>query len=163
ETLFGSPAIGKGLVTGAPNTDERGFPRTGLTVSIGAFEPQSPLGTSPNQLFVENIYETLLHRPADPGAVVWVTQLDHALSPAAFVLAIQASTEYRTNEVQALYQRCLRRAADPGGLQAFVNFLGHGGTVEQVAAVMVGSPEYFQLHGGNNVSFLEALYLDALG
>lgn len=35
-------------------------------------------------------------------------------------------------------------------------------TVEQVSAALVGSQEYFQLHGSNDQGFLDALYEDAL-
>src|SRR5262249_47667373 len=87
---------------------------------------------------------------------------DHGVSPRTVIQAIEGSAEYRTNQVQALYQRYLHRQADPGGLQGFVNFLA-GGTVEQAAAILAASPEDFQLHGGNTTSFLSALYLDALG
>jgi hypothetical protein len=78
-------------------------------------------------------------------------------------LQIEGSGEYLDNQVQLLYQRYLHRQADSGGLQSFAGQLSHGATLEQVAAVLVGSSEYFQLHGGSNVSFLNALYLDALG
>ena len=36
----------------------------------------SPLGTSPNAIYVENLYGLLLHRAADPGAVGWVSLLN---------------------------------------------------------------------------------------
>src|SRR5581483_1081914 len=42
--------------------------------------------------------------------------------------------------------------------------LAAGGTVEQVAAAIVGSAEFFQNQGGgSNDGFLSALYQDALG
>src|SRR5262249_23639952 len=126
-------------------------------------EPQTGAGASANQVLVESIYETVLGRTADPGAAGWVGLLDQGVAPSTVIQAIENSGEYRTNQVQGLYQRYLHRQADPGGLQIFVSFLTTGGTLEQAAAIMAGSPEYFQLHGGNNTSFLDALYLDALG
>jgi hypothetical protein len=159
--LPGSPALNRG-VAGLLTTDARGFPRPGANPSIGAFEPQFNLGTSPNQVFVESLYETLLNRTADPGAAGWVAQLNQGLPRSSVVSAIEASAEYRNIQVQALYQRYLHRQADTVGLSNFVNALGAGFTVEQVAAILVGSGEYFQLHGSNNVSFLDAVYLDAL-
>jgi hypothetical protein len=159
--LTGSPAIDKGVAAGVPSTDERGFARP-ANLSIGAFEPQFVLGTSANGLFVESIYETVLNRRADPAAAGWVAFLNQGGSAFNLIVAIESSTEYRIIEVQSLYQRYLHRQADMGGLQVFVNFLGTGGTVEQVAAILVGSPEYFQLHGGTNEGFLAALYEDAL-
>jgi len=165
--LPGSAAFGKGKLAGAPTTDERGFNRPGggaTNPSIGAYEPQYPANASANQVFVENVYEVLLNRPADSGGLaVWINQLKSGTTPSALVLAIEGSTEYRTDEVQALYQRYLHRQADPGGLSFWVNGLANGSTLEQIAAGITGSSEYFQLHGGNNLAFLDALYEDALG
>jgi hypothetical protein len=53
-------------------------------------------------------------------------------APAAVVLGIESSNEYRTDVVQSLYQRYLRRATDAPGLQAWVGLLAKGGTIEQV-------------------------------
>jgi len=165
--LPGSPAIGTGVLSGAPTTDERGFHRPGggaTNPAIGAYEPQYAASGSANQVFVENVYEVLLKRTADAGGLaVWTNLLNSGATPTAVVLAIEGSTEYRIDEVQALYQRYLHRQADPGGLNFWVNGLAHGSTIEQIAAGIVGSPEYFQLHGGNNLAFLDALYEDALG
>jgi Domain of unknown function (DUF4214) len=79
------------------------------------------------------------------------------------VLDIEGSMEFRADEVRGLYTQFLHRAADSAGLAGFTNFLANGGTVEQVEAIMVGSPEYFQHRGGGtNDGFLNALYQDAL-
>jgi hypothetical protein len=67
-------------------------------------------------------------------------------------------------QTQKLYSRYLHRAADAGGLHVFANFLSHGGTLEQAAVVLIGSPEYRTKRGGNtDQGFLDALYQDALG
>jgi hypothetical protein len=152
----------------APAADQRGFARPGAGQSgpsIGAFETQvtTATGNTANGVFVENLYETLFNRTADAGAAGWVNALKNGASPTAVVTGLESSTEFRTIEVQGLYQTYLHRAADAGGLQHFVNFLSAGGTVEQVAEALVSSPEYFQLQGGANDSFLTALYFDALG
>jgi hypothetical protein len=165
----GSPAIAAGGVGPLPLTfDQRAFDRPGAgqsAPSIGALETQLPsfLGTSANGAYVENLYETLLDRTADPGAAGFVTMLNNGSSRATVVSDIVHSTEYLTDEVQALYVTYLHRAADPGGLQHFVGVLTSGGTVEQVEEAIAGSPEYFQLHGGTNEAFLTAIYYDALG
>jgi len=165
--LPGSPAIGTGVASGAPTTDQRGFHRPGgggTNPSIGAYEPQFAANASANQVFVENVYEVLLNRTADAGGLAaWTNLLNNGTTPTAVVLAIEGSTEYRIDEVQTLYQRYLHRQADPGGLNFWVNGLAHGSTIEQIAAGIAGSSEYFQLHGGNNLAFLDALYEDALG
>jgi hypothetical protein len=159
--LPGSLAIGAG-VGSRQKADERGFARLGLTVSIGAYEPQYASTASANQAFVEDLYEVLLGRTADAGATSWVGFLDQGALPSAVAQGIENSTEYRALQVQALYQRYLHRSADASGLQAFVDFLGNGGTLEQVAALLVGSQEYFDLHGDSTEGFLDGLYEDAL-
>ncbi len=183
--LSGSPATNKGVKTGAPTTDERGFNRPatpGGNVSVGAFEtqptpppppvvtPPPPVVTpptqptlTPNQLFIQRVYQALLGRAADAGSAGWVNLLNQGVSPTTVALDIENSTEYRSDVVGGLYQRYLHRQADAGGLQSFVNLLASGQTVEQVTEMIVGSTEYFQLHGGTNAGFISALYSDALG
>jgi hypothetical protein len=159
--LPGSPAIAKGSATGAPANDERGFAFT-TAVDIGAFQTGATPNTTPNQRYVNALYQMLLQRPADPGAAFWVNLLNQGASPATVVMAIEASTEYRTIEVQAIYQHFLHRAADPVGLQVWVSALGTGVTIEQLDAAFIASPEYFQLHGGTTAGFLAGLYQDVL-
>jgi hypothetical protein len=129
----GSTAIGKGLLAGAPGTDERGFVRLGggaTNPSIGAFEPQFKANATANQVYVENLYETLLGRTADAsGLAFWSSLLDNGGSAQTVVQGIDGSQEFHTLEVQSLYQRYLHRAADAGGLAFFVNNLLNGGTV----------------------------------
>jgi hypothetical protein len=67
-------------------------------------------------------------------------------------------------ETDQLFQHYLGRAADPTGRAFFVNFLSGGGTLEQAASMLVGSPEYFQGKGmGTNNGWLAAFFQDALG
>jgi hypothetical protein len=118
-----------------------------------------------NQLFVVQLYQDLLGRDADAaGLASWSGQLDSgAMTRTQVAGAIAGSMEYRSDEVQALYQHYLHRPADLSGLATFVGFLDSGGTVEQVAAIIVGSPEYYAVRGGNTTTgFLTALYQDAL-
>jgi predicted outer membrane repeat protein len=164
--LPGSPAIGRG-VNGLTELklDERFFasPAAGMTnVSIGAYEPQVAADASANQVFVEGLYETILNRVADPGSSGFVKLLDQGGSPSTVIAFLENSTENRTNQVNALYHRYLHRNADPAGLQGFIAFLQHGGTIEQLSQILVSSPEYFQLHGSTNEAFVNALYIDAL-
>jgi hypothetical protein len=166
--LLGLTGPGLNQFHGSQGKDQRGFARPGVGqdgAAIGALEPQQPsfLGNFANGAYVENLFETLLGRTADPGAAGFVTMLNNGASPATVVADIVHSTEYATDEVRALYATYLHRAADPGGLQHFVGVLTSGGTIEQVEEAIVSSGEYFQLHGGSFHAFLTALYYDALG
>jgi hypothetical protein len=119
---------------------------------------------SADQLFVIQLYGDLLGRATDAsGLAVWSGQLDQALATRQQVAAaLVGSQEFRTNEVQTLYLSILGRAVDPSGLQNWVTFLGQGGTAVQVEAQLLGSAEFFNKSGGNNATFLAALFMDVL-
>jgi hypothetical protein len=128
---------------------------------VDACGPQP--GQTPNQRFLAQVYCDFFDREVDVvGLAAWGSLLDQGVPRTQIVTMIEGSLEYRSNVVQALYQKFLHRAADAFGLNAFTMFLGNGGTAEQVEAVMVGSPEYFQLHGSTTAAFLSALYQDVL-
>jgi Domain of unknown function (DUF4214) len=76
---------------------------------------------------------------------------------------LERGDEFRTIEIQQLYQTVHGRAADSDGLQSSLNYLRSGGTVQGLRAFMLGSDEYFQAHGGTNLSWLTALYQEAFG
>jgi uncharacterized protein (TIGR03118 family) len=137
-------------------------PRTIFGATDGLFGSLQP--ETANQRFIAQVYLDLLHRPVDPtGLNAFSALLGQGVSRNQVVLDIESSMEFRTDQVQALYQQYLHRAADPGGLAAFTNLLASGATVEQVAALIAGSPEFFQHQGGGtNTGFLSALYQDAL-
>ena len=101
----------------------------------------------------------------DPGALsFFTTQLSHgAMSRLQFTRFLTGSQEYRQNEVQTAFQVFLHRAPDGGAVNFYTNFLGSGGTVEQLDAALIGSPEYFAVEGGGtNAGFVNALFHDAL-
>src|SRR5262249_40496091 len=69
----------------------------------------------------------------------------------------------RALAVQQLYQKYLHRSADPAGLASGVIALTTG-TIAQLKATLLGSPEYFQTRGNStNAGFLQAIYPDLLG
>lgn len=113
---------------------------------------------SPNEKVVGAMYEALLHRTAEPAALAyWSNLLDGGASPAKVALGIEASSEYRQEEVESLYQHYLGRAADANGLAFFTAQLAAGGTIEQIAATLAGSAEFAQSHGGAG-SLVETLF-----
>jgi hypothetical protein len=141
----------------------------GGNLALGTFGSTSSqvsqtLGTA-NQIYVSYLFQTLLNRPVDSGGLsAFSSMLDAGVSKPAVVLGIESSPEYIADQVQALYQQYLHRPADPTGLSSFSAFLAGGGTLEQAAAMLAGSAEYFLTRGqNNNTTFLQALYQDALG
>jgi hypothetical protein len=159
-------------------TDERTYPmsvvitKTGDTATVGTsariLEELLPDGTrgTPNQRFISEIYRDLLRRKVDPGGLAyWSARVDAGVSPMQIVLDIENDplNEFRTLEVQDLYSQYLHRAADPLGLNGGIAFLRSGGTVEQLAAFLAGSDEYFRSRGASsNQSWEDALAQDSL-
>jgi hypothetical protein len=136
--------------------------QSGLAV-FGLLPPGTP---SPYLPFVTQAYQDLLGRSAGPGELSsWTEALDQGqVTRAQVAFGIESSPEYRAAEVQQVYARFLHRAADPAGLSGWVAFLQMGGTREQLEAAVAGSPESYQVRGGDTPNgFLDALYQDALG
>ena len=121
------------------------------------------LGTSPNAIYVESLYEQLLHRSADPGASYWVGLLNQGVAPSTVVQTLETSSEYLSNVVTGIYEHYLNRAPDPGGLNAWVGALQSGATIEQVIEGFIASPEFYQVQGGGtNAGFVTVFYKDIL-
>jgi hypothetical protein len=121
--------------------------------------------TTPNQRFISQVYIDLLGRVVDSGGLAaWTNQLTLGVARSQVVLAIETSpaNEFRVEEVQQLYQRYLHRNADPTGQTNSVALLANGGTIQQLAAALASSNEFFQNSGSTNTGFLQALYQDAL-
>ena len=128
--------------------------------------PPAPGGSpeNPNAAFVDAAYRVLLARPADPQASqIWEQLLASGGDRSTVVNALINGAEFRQDEINALYQHFLKRGADPAGLNTFGNMLVQGATVQQVAAVLVSTPEYFARNGNANDGFVKALYQGALG
>src|SRR5262245_24401826 len=66
-------------------------------------------------------------------------------------------TNYRLL-VESWYQLYLRRPADPAGLRDFVDRMRRGAGPIEVQAALLGSDEYFRLHGSRERSWVAALY-----
>ena len=163
--LLGSPAIGAGVVGTSPALDARGFARIAggrALPSIGAYEPHFAVNATPNQVYVESLYETLLNETGDANAPNLVNQLNHHTNFSNIVQNIENTNLFKTNEAQALYERYFHATATGKTLQNYVNQLG-GGSPEQAEATMLGSTQYFQLHGSNNTMFVDAMFEDVLG
>jgi hypothetical protein len=154
---------------------------TTITAKNNIFDPATPVffidvgnmavdasgPVSGNAAYVEALYRTLLKRTGNvaPGgdAAGWVKALDQgALTRQAVAAAISHSPEALGVVVDGLYLKLLGRQSDPGGRAAFVAFLAQGGTVEQVTAFMLSSPEYAAKAGADG-AFVQSLYGELLG
>lgn len=133
---------------------------------IGQYVSQNFLGSlvSPDQRYVIQLYQDLLHRAPDPGGLATFTSaLAQGATRPAVASTIASSVEYRILAIRGLYERYLHRQADPDGVFHFLLFLARGGNLEQAAAIIVASPEYFNLQGGGTTEgFVQVLYQDVL-
>ena len=159
-------------------TDERTYAITAMiaegtdataTINTEAniLEELLPDGTrgTPNQRYISEIYRDLLRRQVDPGGLAyWSGLADAGTDPLQIVVSIENHplNEFRTLEVQDLYSQYLHRPADALGLSGGIRFLQAGGTVEQLAAFLAGSDEYFRNQGGSNQNWEDAVTQDAL-
>jgi len=84
------------------------------------------------------------------------------IPPSAYERAIAglSSKDYLTQTVDCMYKSFFNRSAfnDPQGLAVWVNFLAQGGSEELLAAVLIGSQEYFNRSGGTNQQLVQAIY-----
>jgi hypothetical protein len=160
--LTTSPAFNAGIAAGAPATDERGFSRPAANPSIGAYEPQYSSSATPSQVYVENLFEILLNRPAGSGMSFWAARVNPTGPNAPVVQAIESAPEYDQDQIALFFRRYLGRAADSSGLNYWVNYVTSGGTLAQVQAYILGSSEYANNHGGNNVAIVESLFENVL-
>jgi uncharacterized secreted protein with C-terminal beta-propeller domain len=160
------------LVSGTHTYSQQGAFTPSVSLSRGsqvltAFQGIATVSGPDPQLtrFVTHLYRDLLHREPDNGGLTYWSDLIqlHGVSRKQVAQGILGSAEYRTNEVQALYQKLLGRDADSSGLHSFATFLDQGGTVEQVEVIILDSPEFYQNSGGTNQSFLNSVYLKLLG
>jgi hypothetical protein len=134
-----------------------------LTITPGATIPPN---ATPNQCFVMQLYRDLLGREVDPaGLATWTGELDTGLETRSEVaLGLGSSTEFRVRELQQMYATLLKRSLDDSGATSWLGFLQAGGTMEQVEAGILGSPEYYERRGaGTDAGFLNAVYSDVLG
>jgi hypothetical protein len=133
----------------------------------GASEEQVVLDflTSPeflsrgDKLFVDQMYDSLLGREADPsGEAYWLAQLgDNASgvhnsalppnSPSQYMTVakdILFSTESLTRLVEGNYQMLLDRSADAGGFESWLQQLQDGTPFAAISQAFLGSPEFFK-------------------
>jgi uncharacterized delta-60 repeat protein len=105
------------------------------------------------QLLVQQLYAQYLHRSADPaGLAMFTAMLAAGATPEQVAAELAGSQEFfqlqggGTNNgfLAALYQDGLGRPIDPAGQAAFSQFLANGASRMQIAAIVLGSPEYLQ-------------------
>jgi hypothetical protein len=131
---------------------------------LEALEPRVLLSLA-SERFVSALYPEMLGRQADPSGLAYFgARLDAGVSRQNVVRELESSAEDRTKVVQQVFLDLLQRPADSEALTTFLPLLASGAGVQQVEALVAGSPEYVTNRGGGTMAgFLTALYKDALG
>jgi hypothetical protein len=119
---------------------------------------------NPDSVFIEEMYEERLERPASPAEVaIWMNVLDQG-GQQAVALGIENSAEARTLVVKNLYLHYLGRAAVNGEEQGWVGLMLRGESQEQVLAGILSSAEFYSraqtlvTSGTPDERFVQALY-----
>jgi hypothetical protein len=105
-----------------------------------------------NTGFLEALYQEVLSRAiTGPELQSATAQLDMGLSRTFAAAEILYGPECLNILIQGYYQKYLRRPAAPSDVAYWTPLLSQGQeTDEQMLAAILGSQEYFQLHGSNN-------------
>ncbi len=177
-TAASTSAIGMGATGTGITTDQRGFGRV-ASPDLGAFEynvaaptnvTPPPIPQTPDQKFVQALYQDFLGRSGTPSEVQFWVNLLPSLGQSKVAYDIIHSHEALTRIVNELYLKLLDRSAvgDPASTN-WVNALEHGATVGQVIEGILASTEFSNranvLIGGKNTeaNYVKALYQFLLG
>jgi hypothetical protein len=123
-----------------------------------------------NSGWLNQLYQDLLGRAADPGSQGFLTQLNAGVGRPLIAAALLGSTEYRTDLITQVYTTSLQRQPGPADIQAWLPLLGQGSAGpgqpspdEQFLTGVVGSAEYFQKNGNTELTWSASLYTKVLG
>jgi uncharacterized protein (DUF2141 family) len=144
-----------------------------FTVQAGVNQTGDDFGVilSVTQGFVYRVYVDLLGRAPDASEISnWSAIMNMGVPRSTIVADVQSSAEYEARLINNMFLSYLGRqasAAETANLMRVLNstsiFVNDGSKVQQLRAVILGSPEYFQRAGGTTAGFLAALFRDTLG
>jgi hypothetical protein len=123
--------------------------------------------------YVYRIYQDVLGRAGeDAGVNYWGNFVNFGGSRGQMALGLSTSPEYYTRILNAqqlpggdkgMYEKYLGHPGDQDGINYWVGQMGNGTTDEWIAAQFLGSVEFFTNAGGNNSSWLDAVYQAVMG
>ncbi len=121
-----------------------------------------------NAAYIEAVFSGFLRRDADAGALnsFGAAMAAGAVTPASLVDAIMSSDEFQQDvaPVARLYLSALLRVPDPPGLDAWVNYIRAGNTLQSMADLFASSAEFMNRYGAmDNTAYVTALYQNILG
>jgi len=142
---------------------------------LASSERMASSGTQTNTQFVEQLYTDVLGRSSDSdGLAYWVGQLNGSLRRSALVLLFSDSaenvdrTDTRTpltdhqSQVCRLYETIFHRTPDDGGYSYWVGLLDGGLNPQQIADLMLRTPEGDTVDDKSADDFVDHVYEGAL-
>jgi len=114
--------------------------------------------------FLDQLYEKLLHRPADSGGKEWwAMELDSGRTDGTEITSVFIQSEEFQDSVASvarLYYLLFDRTPDSDGMQFWTQALREGTSLEEIATSFVESNEFHATFGsfGSNETFLSKLY-----
>ena len=144
------------------NRTRRAFLST-LVAIVGAasigIAPSTAQTIEQYETFVLRSYSDLLARsPESPAFEIWVNDLAGGLARTSYVNALLQSREFQEVVVDNFFLSYLERFPDPFTRAAFAPLVDGASAWQQLQGQILGSPEFFGLAGGDNESFVTALY-----
>ena len=138
----------------------------GHTASAGA----APAGTAPaeagppaSERYLTAVFGALLEREPNAGELATWRPAVELGDLSAVTRAVSSSDEWAAVNVADTYRAALRRDPDPAGKDLWVGRIRRGATLQQVAAALYGSGEYYAAAGSSPEGFVDSLYRDLLG
>ncbi|MEX2120447.1 MAG: DUF4214 domain-containing protein [Pirellulales bacterium] len=114
--------------------------------------------------FVDALFRRVLGRPGSLEDIVsWSNTINAGVSMAQVADAFFDSVERKTGVIGDLYEQYLGRAADAEGLRHWIAVWDATGSLEQIQASIIASPEFFASSGGTDEAWVLALYQNLLG
>lgn len=139
ENYFLQEVINSQGVRSGPGTEKR---TSALLINSDEYYYQRAGGTLDG--FITAVFEDALKRPPSASDLAYFGyQLTHGMSHIEFATTILNSNEFEVRQVNNLFERYLGRAADPYGLQAFVNNFNSGYGTESNTETLLDTPEFY--------------------
>jgi hypothetical protein len=137
---LGRPADAAGLTIWSPWVTGL---RTEVQAKLLASDEYFGKAGGTNDGFIDAVYQDVLGRSADPGALAtFGSWLDSGRSRYDVAKTVLVSPQGYGHIVEQLYQRLLRRGSDPSGRRYWRARLADGMSVEALIASIASSPEY---------------------
>ncbi len=165
DTITGTYASSNGMGSSSASATVAAASSNGgsTSSSSGGSTPSTASSSTANQQWLNQVYQTLLHRPIDStGLNAWGADLNAGTSPTQVVYDIEQTSEYQTDEIEGAFQKLLGVAAPSSAVTYLVGLMQGGADFQTIEAIIVGSPEFYSAVGGTNATFLNTLYEDFL-